>query len=368
MKRYLIALITSLLFISCAQNQHLPIDKEATAETVNLYQRLFRNMDKGILVGHQDALAYGHNWYKEPGRSDAKDVAGDYPAVIGWELGHLELGAEYNLDSVYFADMKQYIKETHKRGGITTVSWHGDNIVTGNTAWDCAQDFVVKAVLPMGINHGKYLSWLNRLSDFFLDLKDENGKYIPVIFRMYHEHSGGWFWWGSEQCTPAQYKQLWIMTVDYLREKRHVHNLLYAYSPSETRDEAEFLERYPGDDYVDIIGFDCYATGSDATAVANYKKALDHNLQIITSYAQQSGKLPVIGETGMEAIPYPQYYTDAVYTVINQYRIGWVLFWRNAWEPDKPNHFYVPFEGHPSAIDFKEFVAKPNIFMNADIK
>ncbi len=79
---------------------------------------------------------------------------------------------------------------------------------------------------------------------------------------MYHEHTGAWFWWGgSEQCTPEEYKQLWTMTVDHLRNKKNVHNLLYAYSPSETKDETEFLERYPGDEYVDIVGYDCYATG-----------------------------------------------------------------------------------------------------------
>lgn len=185
---------------------------------------------------------------------------------------------------------------------------------------------------------------------------------------MYHEHTGAWFWWGgSEQCTPEEYKQLWTMTVDHLRNKKNVHNLLYAYSPSETKDETEFLERYPGDEYVDIVGYDCYATGSDSVAVANYKAAMDRNLKIVTTYAQRSGKLPVVGETGMESIPYPQYFTDAVYSVINQYRIGWVLFWRNAWEPDKPNHYYAPFNGHSSAPDFKEFAAKPDILMNKDI-
>ena len=373
MRRSLIILITCIMIISCNQKketvyEHIPIDNDATTETIELYNRLFRLMDKGIMVGHQDALAYGHSWYKESGRADIKDITGDYPAVIGWELGHVEIGAEFNLDSVYFSDMKQYIKDTYERGGITTASWHGDNIVTGNTSWDCAQDSVVRTILPNGSNHDKYLIWLDRLGDFFLDLKDDEGKLIPVIFRMYHEHTGAWFWWGSEQCTPEEYKQLWIMTVDHLRNKKSVHNLLYAYSPSETKDEVEFLERYPGDEYVDIVGYDCYATGSDSTAVANYKTAMDRNLKIVTTYAKKSGKLPVIGETGMESIPYPHYFTDAVYSVINRYKIGWVLFWRNAWEADKPNHYYAPFEGHSSVPDFKEFVAKPDILMTKDIE
>nr|AIA99594.1 hypothetical protein [uncultured bacterium contig00008(2014)] len=360
--------------VACKQKENatedmkLPVDKNATAETVALYNHLFKSLDKGIMVGHQDDLAYGHSWYKEDGRSDVKDVTGDYPAIIGWELGYLEIGKEINLDSVYFSDMKRYIKETYERGGITTASWHGDNIVTGENAWDCKQDSVVRTILPNGSNHAKYLTWLDRVADFFLDLKDKDGTLIPVVFRMYHEHTGNWFWWGSEQCTPEEYKQLWIMTVEYLRDKKNVHNLLYAYSPSETRDEAHFLERYPGDEYVDIVGYDCYVPGKDSVAVASYKAAMDRNLKIVTDYAAKSGKIPVIGETGMESIPDSTYFTQAVYPVISQYKIAWVLFWRNAWESDKPNHFYAPYAGHSSANDFKEFVSKPDILMNADIK
>lgn len=373
MKKGLLVLTMILGFISCKQKEAAmdmkqPIDKNATVETVHLYNRLFQLLDRGIMIGHQDALAYGHSWYKEAGRSDVKDVTGDYPAVIGWELGHVEIGAEFNLDSVYFSDMKQYIKDTHERGGITIASWHGDNIVTGNTSWDCAQDSVVRTILPNGSNHEKYLTWLDRVANFFLDLKDKDGKYIPVVFRMYHEHTGNWFWWGSEQCTPKEYKQLWIMTVEYLRDRKNVHNLLYAYSPSETNDETHFLERYPGDEYVDIVAYDCYVPGKDSVSVVKYKEAMDRNLKIVTGYAAKSGKLATIGETGMESLWDSTYFTQTVYPVISKYKIAWVLFWRNAWEKDKSEHFYAPFAGHSSVDNFKEFVNKPDILMNKDIK
>lgn len=368
----LFTLLVTMLF-SCKQkeeatNKFLSVDKNATKETVGLYNRLFQLMDKGIMVGHQDDLAYGHSWYKEDGRSDVKDATGDYPAVIGWELGHVEIGAEFNLDSVYFQDMKRYIRETYDRGGITTASWHGNNIVTGNTAWDCAQDSVVRTILPNGVNHEKYLVWLDRVAGFFLDLKDKDGNLIPVVFRMYHEHTGAWFWWGSKQCTPAEYKQLWKMTVEYLRDKKNVHNLLYAYSPSETENEAAYLERYPGDEYVDIVGYDSYVNGKSAEDIQRYKEAMDRNLKIVTDYAAKANKIPVIGETGMESLPDSTYFTGIVYPLITQYKIAWVLFWRNAWEADKPNHYYMPFEGHSAANDLNEFTERPQIFMNERIK
>jgi hypothetical protein len=82
-----------------------PVDMRATRETRSLLTSLHEISAKGIMFGHQDALAYGVNWKKEKGRSDVKSVTGDYPAVVGWVIGHQELGRLQNLDSVNFKDI-----------------------------------------------------------------------------------------------------------------------------------------------------------------------------------------------------------------------------------------------------------------------
>jgi beta-glucosidase len=362
---------TTTLTVKEEQKEIIPLlaDKNATPETQALYKRMVKRLDEGIMVGHQDDLAYGIGWYNEPNRSDVHSVTGKYPAINGWEIGHIELGAKYNLDSIYFDNMKRYIREGHQRGSISTISWHGDNIVTGKSAWDCARNDVVKSILPGGKNHKKFIAWLDKVADFFLDLKDDDGKLIPVMFRLYHEHSGAWFWWGSKQCTPDEYKQLWVMTVEHLRDTRNVHNILYSFSPSETKDITEYLERYPGDDYVDIVGFDCYANGEKEDQspektkqqIERYKNALKHNLDIVTAYAKKTGKIPTIAETGMERVPYPQYFTDAVYNSVKDYKVSYVLFWRNAF--NRSNHFYVPYPGGPGEEDFRIFAGKKGIIL-----
>ena len=91
------------------------------------------------------------------------------------------------------------------------------------------------------------------------------------------------------------------------------------------------------------------------------------NIKIVTKCAEQSGKLPVIGVTGEESIWDPTYFTNVVYPIINKYKLGWILFWRNAWEPDKPNHYYLPYPGHSSESDFKQFVDQPLILTNKDV-
>lgn len=340
-------------------------DDQATAETRALFLNLQRQLKKGVMVGHQDDAAYGHTWYGKPGASDVKDVTGDYPGVTGWELGHVELGAAYNLDSIYFSDMKRYIREVYERGGVNTISWHSDNIATGNTAWDCAQDTVVRSILPGGSNHEKFLVYLNHLGNFFLDLKDKNGVAIPVIFRMFHEHTGSWFWWGAKQCTPAEYNELYRMTVSYLRDVKHVHNILYAFSPSDIASESDFLARYPGDEWVDVIGFDTYASGTDAKAVENYQHKIKAGLETVTTYAAKTNKIPVLAETGLESIKANDYFTRILYPAMKSYKFSYVLFWRNAF--NKPEHFYVPFKGQAAESDFKKFTDYKGILLNKEL-
>jgi len=341
------------------------VDLNATQKTQNLFQNMIHNLGKGIMLAHQDDAAYGHNWYGKAGGSDVNAVAGDYPAVVGWELGHLEINAAYNLDSIYFTDMKRLMREVYDRGGINTISWHGDNIATGKTAWDCGQDTVVKSILPGGSNHAKFLVYLDRLATFFHDLKDKNGDPFPVIFRMYHEHTGSWFWWGAKQCTPEQYNGLYRMTVKYLRDTKQVHNLLYAFSPSDIATEQEYLLRYPGDEWVDIVGFDTYASGTEVKDIEQYKQKMNAGLSIVTKYAQQSRKIPVMAETGLEGVKQKDFFTTVLLPVIQPYKISYLLFWRNAF--NKPTHFYVPYAGHESAADFKKFCDMPGILLNNEI-
>ena len=71
----------------------------------DLLNRLADLQKKGYMVGHQDDPFYGLKWSgiadpqkPERGRSDVKEVVGDYPAVMGFDLGGIEMGDEKNLD------------------------------------------------------------------------------------------------------------------------------------------------------------------------------------------------------------------------------------------------------------------------------
>lgn len=333
---------------------------DRSPETIALLQALKSLSGQYLLLGHQDATAYGVDWSAEPDKSDVKSTTGSYPAVYGWDLGHLEIGKSANLDNVSFNLMRTRIIEAYHRGGINTISWHATNPVNGKSTWDTTRHSV-REILPNAQHHGTYNAYLDRLATFFKTLKTEDGTAIPIIFRPFHEHTGSWFWWGEAFCTPEEYKVLWQYTVEYLRDKKGLTNLLFAYSSSTIKSKAHYLARYPGDSYVDIMGFDEYCMGDEAA----YMKRMDNSLCILTEIANERDKVAAITETGYEQIPNAHWFTQVLYPTIKAYPVAWVLLWRNA--INRSNHYYAPYPTHPAADDFRKFHQLPAVWFEDEL-
>ena len=89
------------------------VDSKLSRSAKKLHKKLFFTSKKGFVIGHQDSNAYGIGWKHNPNsnvvRSDVKEVAGDYPGLYGFEIGHIELGYRNNLDSIHFETMKSLI-------------------------------------------------------------------------------------------------------------------------------------------------------------------------------------------------------------------------------------------------------------------
>jgi alpha-galactosidase len=328
----------------------------------NLRHRLAKLQKQGIMVGHQDDPFYGTTWKWEQGRSDVKEVCGDYPAVMGFELGCLELDSARNLDGVPFELMRTEIANQYRRGGVVTISWHAQNPVTDKNAWD-PSGHAVKEVLPGGSRHKLMMKWIGRVADFLLSLRDDEGNAIPVIFRPWHEMSGGWFWWGSESCTPEEYKQLYRLTIDGLRA-RGVNNCLWAYSPGGNPNETDdnFMRYYPGDSYVDLIGVDLY--GNEGTE--KYVREMKQELDVVCRVAKQHGKLPCVAETGSRNTPDPRWFTDGMWAAIHEYPVSYVLLWRNAW--DQPTENFGPAPEKSCADNFRALYKKKRALFANDIQ
>ena len=346
--------------------KNLPSDKLATRETINLFKNLKKLLNKGVMFGHQDALAYGVNWKYVEGKSDVQDVVGDYPAVYGWELGNIEHQLPYDLDSVPFDKIRNFIRQGFERGGVITISWHADNPVNGESAWDTTH--AVQSILPGGIRHELYKTWLDRVASFLGSLKANNGTAIPILFRPWHEFTGNWFWWCQNTCTPDEFKLLFRYTVNYLRNEKGLHNLLIVYNTAGNfKTKHEFLERYPGDDVVDLVSFDSYQYG-DPQKDNSFISALDKELGILEQVAKERNKIPALAETGYEAIPYPTWWTNTLWKGIGDHQISYVLLWRNhGLQQGGRMHYYVPYKGQVSAKNFIEFYKLEKTLFEKDV-
>lgn len=349
------------------KKHHSLSDKNATPETENLYQNLILLQEKGFLFGHQDDLAYGVKWRYEEGRSDIKDVTGDYPALYGWDLGGIEHQKSNNIDGVPFKKMKNWIKEIYDRGGVSTISWHMDNPLTMKNSWDTTSGSL-RSILPNGKKHQLYLSWLDQAAQFLGNLKGSDGKKIPILYRPFHELTGNWFWWCKNNASPEEFKEIWRFTIHYLRETKKLNNLIIVYNTADFKSKEEFLEYYPGDDVVDVLSFDKYQYTNPVTD-SSFITEVQNQLKIMNEVAVEHQKPMAIAETGYEQIPYENWWTKTLTEAIGNYKISFVLLWRNhGWqEQEKKMHYYAPYKGQLSEKDFIEFYNSPKTFFQKDI-
>jgi len=361
-----------LLFIRCADDFE-PVDEvitrinpetarladpNANQEVFNLRNRLVDIGNDGVAFGHQDATAYGLNWEHSgfPSTSDVFQVCGDFPAVIGFDLGRIEAGRRNNINGINFSLMKELIKEAHEAGSIITLSWHAANPINRGTPWN--RNGQINRVLPTGDRHDILESYVSRIADFMKDLIDAEGRPIPIVFRPWHEMNGTWFWWGSSTLSSEEFKELYRSTIDLLVNSYDVHNVLIAYSPNCALSEQEYLEHYPGDSWVDLLGVDAYdfIDGS-------YVDIATKSLETIAYLGAIKNKPFAFTETGLENVIEHDWWTNKLYPVLQNTGASYVLLWRN----DENVHWYAPFVGHSSEEDFKSFAQKSDILLRSDI-
>lgn len=366
---YLVLLSFAALLCGCADDIYNPypprkpeekvyVDPEATLQTRNLLDNMDRISKEGnTMFGHQCSTLYGMGWRGEADRSDIKSICGDYPAVVGWDLAEIELGKAENIDGDSFDAIREHIKQTYARGGVTTLSWHTTNPVTDGDSWDVTE--AVYRIIPGGDLHDKFCGYLDKVAEFIGSLK-VGDEYVPVLFRPWHEHSGSGFWWGNGNCTAEQFITLWKFTVGYLRDTKGLHNILYVFSTDIVSSQSAYLNFWPGSEWVDMIGIDAYERPGWTLPENGIRL-----MRLLNHISGQKNKPFAFTETGLECNT-----TDATWWTRNLAASlsgpspAYVLVWRNK----DMTHFYGPYPGCVSEDDFKKFVQSDNILLESEIK
>jgi len=342
------------LFKDQAKEVLTMVDSNATPQTKALYANLWQIQKNGVMFGHHDYPSYGIGWRGDVDRSDVKDLTGSHPAV-------------YSLDMNGINPQKiELIKAAYKRGGISMLVWHQNNPLTEGpgkkypegTAWDNTKvvDQILKDGSEMNI---KYKKRLDGVAEAFHSMVDENGQSIPVIFRPLHEHTQKWNWWGSASTSDQEFVAFWRFIVTYLRDVKNVHNVIYAISPQMddvyADAKARLMYRWPGNDYVDLLGMDCYH--------GRKREAFVSNLKGLTEMSDILQKPVGVTETGLENDHTANYWTRDVLAPLRNNVASMVVAWRN----DNPRHAFGPYPTDVSADDFKTFYNDPQTIFEKDL-
>lgn len=281
--------------------------------------------NKYVLYGHQnDQHMKAGNRSKRFSSSDTYDICKHYAAVNGFDalcLTGNEFGKYYWPLKERISVLVKYAQNVTKNGAVLSLSAHMPNFefiykrLNSNSETIIKDDVrlsdgtinfsgytpnvlegnVVHEIMPGKKLNKIYKSYLNMIVDFCLELQKKS---ISLIWRPFHENTGGWFWWGKDTCSAEDYIALWQYTWNYFVKEKNVNNLIWAYSPgSEPKTMEEFDERYPGDNYVDLIGFDMYQHLPEEKDT--FFSEFESQLKLVSEFSSLHKKLFACTETGV---------------------------------------------------------------------
>lgn len=346
---------------------HFAADPRATPETETVLANLrsfdFQSsdpFDHRVLIGQQEANVSNRSTYgTSPVTSDIERVANKAPGLVSYELSSAYPNATSMFDVDAFRQgrdaLRRLILDQHKKGVLVSLVWH---MRCPKTAGDrdryspseCPADYTMSELLERkangqpGAHFHEWRAILDELAELLWSLKDEHGKLVPVQIRPFHELTGNWFWWGSQN-DPSVYAAAWREMVSYLRDGRGLHNTLWVFCPAAPSDTGLFASFYPGDAFVDVIAFDRYDLGS------GFDRGYASDLRVIGGFAKGHKKVAAVAEVGRDLLHQsasPDWFSRSMLEPLKHHSFAYVALWRNApWEKFIPE----PTDG-ATAADF----------------
>ncbi|WP_049630721.1 glycosyl hydrolase [Cellvibrio sp. pealriver] len=243
------------------------VNANATAATKDVMAFLVSNYGAKTLSGQTEFMDYNDLGNKTGLRDFNKitEITGGLsPAIVAFDLmdyssSRIACGAE---PGVLSEDM---INEHNTKNVILSPLWHWNSPTklkdtncsgSGNTAWysgfySTATDFNLKTALA-DTNSADYQALISDMDDIAAELKKFADADIPLLWRPLHEAEGGWFWWGASDAQSLT--TLWKIMYQRFTDVHQLNNLIWVYTAAGSLN----ADWYPGDAYVDIVGYDGY--------------------------------------------------------------------------------------------------------------
>ncbi|WP_054114211.1 glycosyl hydrolase [Marinagarivorans algicola] len=337
-----------------------PVNAAATQEAIDLKTYLKEQYTQGILSGQQQAIYDGTNVAQE--HDKIVETAGKKPAIYSFD--YMDYSATRAANGSLNTGLTEDMLALRATGTILSAMWHWNapmdlrdttdqpwykGFYTEATTFDLA-----KAISDE--NSVERMALMGDLETIADELEKLQAAGVPVLWRPLHEAEGGWFWWGAHGAD--NFKALWQLMYNHFTNDRQLNNLLWVYSAAEDA-KAQW---YPGDEYVDIVGYDGYdnsANGEDNIFKAQWDSLL----------AQHNGrKMIALTETGY--VPNTQTMADA--------DAWWSFFvtWNSSdtWGPDGSTYIEERYNADvvinagdlPGKISGGESPTTPGMFDNFD--
>ncbi len=295
------------------------VNPNATDEAKSLMSFLVDIYGKNILSGQQE-LCGSHNYegaYKE--FTYIKELTGEMPAVRGFDFMNYRAGGLGWDDEC----AERVIDWYNEKGGIPTVCWHwfspGDIGKTGDGSFytEYTSFSISKALKPGTAENEALLADIDFMAQKLKQVQDAG---VPILWRPLHEAEGGWFWWGAEG--PEACVELYRLLYDKLTNEYKLNNLIWVWTSYDYDTSPAW---YPGDDVVDIVGYDKY----------NAKDGLPNGSAISSTFynlVQLTGGKKLVAMTENDTIPRVQNLIDE--------KAGWLYFcpWYDWWIMSEQNN------------------------------
>lgn len=256
------------------------VNPDASPQAKKVYDFLIGQSGKKTLSGVQSSHSHKNDFvdfiYQKTGK---------HPALAGYDF----LFLQYSPTPDNWSWVQNYndisaAKEQWAANGLVNYMWHW-NVPNSKADWDKGVNeynfdgyafytdktsFDIREAVKEGTwQHDFIMKDIEEVAGYLQLLEDEN---IPVIWRPLHEAAGNydlygpngaWFWWGRHGAEPC--KQLWRLLYDQLVNVYGLDNLIWVWTVDVTKGaEDQYLDWYPGDEYVDILGVDIYETNTNA--------------------------------------------------------------------------------------------------------
>lgn len=345
-----------------------------TESTVKAKHRLVETL--GVLrddplkfgFGHQEDNYYGQNWSysstmlrkRSLNQSDVFTNVADYPMLMGYD-------AE---DFLNGKPLMEYVSWAAHKGIAINFLWSAQNPANDGEEVDtrCHGYHLVEELLPGGVFNHKWKRHLDHLAAHFDNFTFKGTDvHVPFIFRPFHEMNGDWYWWGTGCNSASALIAAFNYTRWYIEDYHGMDQILWMFCPSSVSSSSvsNFREYYPGNNTVDIVGFDRYSTEHD------FIDKMKADCREMKNFSVHEGKLLAVAEVGItggiqDITNNPSWFHSDFSSVIRDEcdTAAYALTFSNY----KSDHYWIPLKGQETYRGFKKMYEGSNtVFLSGEL-